>query len=243
MRIFIQIAVFIFSFSSFAQTDSLFDQAVLLMQKEKFKEANSLLNDITEKDSNNLSAHYNLGLSYFELQDYGNAAWAFEKCLRMDPSNSDIENALTLTYLKIDPEGVLGIEQTNVPALARIRPFVWGLLGVISSILIAFIIILFARGKNKHLNGFLAFSGVMLLLALFFSIYGGNVSSDFRNSSGKGIVISEALIYLKDLTPSNSSLPVGTVITIEDTLDTQYISGKATNGNLVIIDLSSFRRL
>lgn len=243
MRIFIQIAVFIFSFSSFAQTDSLFDQAVLLMQKEKFKEANSLLNDITEKDSNNLSAYYNLGLSYFELQDYGNAVWAFEKCLRMDPSNSDIENALTLTYLKIDPEGVLGIEQTNVPALARIRPFIWGLLGVISSILIAFIIILFARGKHKHLNGFLAFSGVMLLLALFFSIYGGNVSSDFRNSSGKGIVISEALIYLKDLTPSNSSLPVGTVITIEDTLDTQYISGKATNGNPVIIDLSSFRRL
>lgn len=243
MRYLLYIAFFISSLSAQAQHDTLFDQSVLLLQKEKFKDANKLLEQVILKDSTNLAAYFNLGLSYFEIKDYGNAIWAFEKCLRMDPSNSDVENALTLTYLKIDPDGALKLEQTSVPALARIRPFIWGLMGITISILISSIIFMLAKGNQRQLKGFLAFTTIILVLGLLFSFYGGSVSSQFRDQSNKGIITSEALIYLKDLTPSNNSLPIGTIVSIEDTLDGLFILGKSSKNTSVIIDLSTLRPL
>ena len=237
------IAILFLSFGTVAQNDSLFNEAVLLLQKEKYKEANKSLNELVKVDSTNLAAYYNLGLSYFEMADYGNAIWAFEKCLRMDPSNTDIENALTLTFLKIDPEGVLKVDQTTVPALAKIRPFVWGLLSVISSILIAYILFVLAKGNLKHLKGFAAFSGVLLLFTLLFSFYGGIVSSSFRDQSDKAVITSESLIYLKDLTPSNNSLPLGTAVCVKDTLENDFISVQTSDQNTIIIDKGTLRPL
>lgn len=243
MKYLIYISVLIVSFSSSAQQDSLFDRSVLLLQKEKYREANKQLEQNLSKDSNNLAAYFNLGLSFFELKEYGNAIWAFEKCLRMDPSNVDVENALTLTYLKVDPDGALKLEQTSVPVLAKIRPFIWGLFGIISSLLISFILYVLAKGNQKAMRGFFSFSAIILCAGLAFSIYGGFVSSDFREQSKKGVIIEEALIYLKDFTPSSNSLPLGSVVTFQDSLDNNFVSVRTSKNEEVIIELPTLRPL
>lgn len=243
MRNWIYIVLLFQSFTIAAQQDSLFSNAVLLLQKDQFKEANILLEKLASRENDNLSVYYNLGLSYFELKDFGNAIWAFEKCLRMDPKNEDIENALTLCYLKLDPEGVLEIQPTMIPALARISPFTWSLIGIVSSVIISFLLIMLFMGKWAHFKGFILFSVILFGGILIFSIYGGMSSSEFRNQKSKAVVTHEALIYLKDFTPSNDRLPLGTVVTISDTLENEFVSCKTGDRNAFIIEASSLRSL
>ena len=134
-----RLLIILFAFCSalsIAQETTQFDEAVLLMQKEKFKKATQLFEEVAKKEPQNLSAYFNLGLSYFELEKTGQAIWAFEKCLRLDPSNADVENALNLCYLKLDPQGVRNMNPTNPPALARLAPNIWAMIGIVSSLLI-----------------------------------------------------------------------------------------------------------
>lgn len=228
---------------SFSQEVTQFDEAVLLMQKEKFKESAELLEEITQKEPENLSAYFNLGLSYFELENTGDAIWAFEKCLRLDPSNSDVENALNLCYLKLDPQGARNMNPTVPPALARLTPDIWAVIGIISSVLISLFLFVILTGKRPHLKGFLIFSILLLGGLMLFSVYGGYKSADFRNSEGKNVVITDAVIYLKDESPSIESLEIGSIVSAKDTLTKNLISCSLQNNREVILDLADLRSL
>lgn len=232
-----------YSALSFAQETTQFDEAVLLMQKEKFKKATRLFEEVAQKDPRNLSAYFNLGLSYFELEKIGEAIWAFEKCLRLDPSNADVENALNLCYLKLDPQSVRNMKPTSPPALARLSPNIWALTGIISSLLISVFLIMIIKGNRKHLKGFLIFSIMLLSGLLLFAIYGGFTSQDFRNSEGKSVVTTDAVIYLKDESPSNESIQIGSVVSVEDTLTQDLVICSAQNNREVILDLTDLRAL
>ena len=228
---------------SFAQETTQFDEGVLLMQKEKFKKATQLFEEIAQKEPQNLSAYFNLGLSYFELEKTGEAIWAFEKCLRLNPSNSDVENALNLCYLKLDPQGVRNMNPTNPPALARLAPNIWAMIGIISSLLISIFLIMIIKGNRKHLRGFLIFSIMLLSGLLLFAIYGGFTSQDFRNSEGKSVVTTDAVVYLKDESPSNESIQIGSVVSVMDTLTQELVVCSAQNNREVILDLADLRAL
>ncbi len=233
----------LFSTLSISQEGALFDEAVLLMQKENFKKATQLFEEITIKEPHNLSAYFNLGLSYFELEKTGDAIWAFEKCLRMDPSNSDIENALNLCYLKLDPKGDKNINPTIPPALALLTPNLWAMIGIITSVLISLFLFVIIKGNRAHLKGFLIFSILLLSGLLIFSIYGGYQSSEFRSSKGKSVVITDAIVYLKDKSPSNEGLEIGSIVSIKDTLTQELVTCSTQNNREVILDLEDLRAL
>ncbi len=233
----------LFSTLSISQEGALFDEAVLLMQKENFKKATQLFEEITKKEPHNLSAYFNLGLSYFELEKTGDAIWAFEKCLRMDPSNSDIENALNLCYLKLDPKGDKNINPTIPPALALLTPNLWAMIGIITSVLISLFLFVIIKGNRAHLKGFLIFSILLLSGLLIFSIYGGYQSSEFRSNKGKSVVIADAIVYLKDKSPSNEGLEIGSIVSIKDTLTQELVTCSTQNNREVILDLADLRAL
>jgi tetratricopeptide (TPR) repeat protein len=213
------------------------------MQKEKFNKAASLLEEITQKEPQHLSAYFNLGLSYFELEEIGNAIWAFEKCLRLDPSNSDVENALNLSYLKLDPQGIRNITPTVTPALARLNPNLWAAIGIITSLLITVCLFVIIKGRRPHIKGFLVFSILLLSGLLFFAVYAGFESTEFRNSDGQNVVVTDAVVYLMDKSPSNESLPIGSIVTAVDTLSKELVTCYAQNNHKVILDLANLRAL
>ena len=241
-----RLLIILFTFCSafsFAQETTQFDEAVLLMQKEKFNKATKLFEEVAQKEPRNLSAYFNLGLSYFELEKTGEAIWAFEKCLRLDPSNADVENALNLCYLKLDPQGVRNMNPTNPPALARLAPNVWAMIGILSSLLISIFLIMIIKGNLKHLKGFLIFSIMLLSGLLLFAIYGGFTSQNFRSSEGKSVVTTDAVVYLKDESPSNESIQIGSVVSVMDTLTQELVVCSAQNNREVILDLADLRAL
>ena len=228
---------------SFSQKTKQFDKAVILMQKEKFQKATQLLENITEKEPQNISAFFNLGLSYFELEKTGDAIWAFEKSLRLAPSNTNVENALKLCYLKLDPQGTRNINPTSPPALARLAPNVWALMGITTSIFISVLIVVISKGNRAYLKGFLIFSTILLCGLLLFAIYGGFISQGFRNNEGKSVVTTDAIVYLKDESPSNESIQTGSVLSILDTLTQELVICTVQNNREVILDIRDLRAL
>ena len=213
------------------------------MQKEKFKKATQLFEEVAQKEPRNLSAFFNIGLSYFELEKTGEAIWAFEKCLRLAPSNADVENALNLCYLKLDPQGIRNMNPTNPPALARLAPNVWAIIGMVSSLLISIFLVMIIKGNRKHLKGFLIFSIMLLSGLLLFAVYGGFTSQDFRNSDGKSVVTTDAVVYLKDESPTNESVQIGSVVSVMDTLTQELVVCSTQNNREVILDLADLRAL
>lgn len=50
--------------------------------------------------------YYNLGNCYFRLNDYPHARWAYERAVRVNPSNADAKYNLRLTIAKLKSAGV-----------------------------------------------------------------------------------------------------------------------------------------
>lgn len=50
--------------------------------------------------------YYNLGNCYFRLNDYPHARWAYERAVRVSPSNADAKYNLRLTIAKLKSAGV-----------------------------------------------------------------------------------------------------------------------------------------
>lgn len=50
--------------------------------------------------------YYNLGNCYFRLNDYPHARWAYERAVRVNPSNADAKYNLKLTIAKLKSAGV-----------------------------------------------------------------------------------------------------------------------------------------
>lgn len=50
--------------------------------------------------------YYNLGNCYFRLNDYPRARWAYERAVRVNPSNVDVKYNLKLTIAKLKSAGV-----------------------------------------------------------------------------------------------------------------------------------------
>lgn len=58
----------------------------------------------TEAESSDI--YYNLGNCYFRLSDYPHARWAYERAVRVNPSDADAKYNLKLTVAKLKSAGV-----------------------------------------------------------------------------------------------------------------------------------------
>ena len=78
---------------------------------------------------------------------------------------------------------------------------------------------------------------------LLFAIYGGFISQGFRNNEGESVVTTDAIVYLKDESPSNESIQTGSVVSILDTLTQELVICTVQNKREVILDIRDLRAL
>jgi len=82
--------------------DELINKGVQLFNSEQYEEALSYLNEVLEKDPDNLQALNAKGAVFVKIERYEEALTYFDKILEMDPSNVDALNNKVVTLGKLD---------------------------------------------------------------------------------------------------------------------------------------------
>jgi len=80
---------------------SLFQSANVYYQNKQYDEAEKMYLLLIKKDNKNANAFYNLGDTYFHLQQYANAILYFEKAKKLQPDDKSIQHNIELTNNKL----------------------------------------------------------------------------------------------------------------------------------------------
>lgn len=143
----ILIIAFLSSIAISAQSLSLSEQADSAYNADNYKEAADLYLHIIQSEGASASLYYNLGNCYYRSGEMGKAILAYERSLRLDPTNDDAKNNLDFVNARIsDRPGERGtfignaldtaanIAHSNTWAWLAFGAFVLTLIGVLAYI-------------------------------------------------------------------------------------------------------------
>ena len=143
----------IFSANFLLAAEPLFEQANNFYAAEKYEEAIQLYDSIQQNGLQSEELFYNIGNTYYKLQDWPNSILYYEKTLKLDANHEDALHNLALAQLKIvdkiDPIPSLFFQRW-LDNLTLLLPFEsWALL---SLILLWTTLILFTLRKVTNMN-------------------------------------------------------------------------------------------
>lgn len=102
-RVFACLFLLVFTFGiNFAQPNApLFDQANQAYENKKFAEASELYESILATGDFSVELYYNLGNSYYRNSELGKAILNYERALRLQPADSDIQHNLAVAQQQL----------------------------------------------------------------------------------------------------------------------------------------------
>ena len=190
--------------SSYA--DSLFMEANSFYSNQYYSEAADLYNQLINQGYGHTNLYYNLGNAYYQLGDLGNAIWAYEKGLELNPRDSDLKFNLSVANARI-------VDRVRVPepffllkwygALKQsFSPSQWPM--TISSVLLgAAMLSAFARFlKNRLSQILMTASSAGLVMVILFSAVFADIYFDISDIETGVVVAQEGRVYTA---PSKSS--------------------------------------
>lgn len=94
LKYYILIAVFGLSLMSFGQNDSIFTKANDAYADANYQEAKRLYLNIIKDGEESSELYYNLGNTFYKLENFPQSIYYFEKALKLNPEDEDIQNNL-----------------------------------------------------------------------------------------------------------------------------------------------------
>ena len=179
MKNLVLIIVLFISSVAFSQTNNniKFKQGVQDYNNGDYLSAISLFTEIINNGEHSKQLYFNLGNTYYKLNDIPNSIYYYEKALTLDPSDIDTLNNLAYTQNmlidKIDmlPSNQLSNILITISNLFSINQ--WLSIGIISFyiFLILFILYYFKRDSNSKKTYF-TFSSIVFCISIVFILTG-----------------------------------------------------------------------
>ncbi len=205
--------------------------------------------EILVNGEHSVELYFNLGNSYYKINDLPNSVFYYEKALKIDPNNVDVKNNLKYSQnMLIDKIELLPSDQisnilVNISNLFSINQ--WLSIGIISIyiFLILFIIYFFKSDSNSKKKYF-TFSSILFSISIVFIFIG---VSKFENQQTK----IEAIIFDKKIdfrTEPNFrseiqfNLHEGTKVKIKEELK-EWVLVELNNGSNGWIELNSIKKI
>ncbi len=207
--------------AAYAQdTKAMFQTANSYYQNKQYDEAKKLYLLILKKDKNNANVYYNLGNTYFHLQQYSNAVLFYERAKKLHPDSKQIQHNIDLTNNKFFSKMEFSKEffvTKKIKGLAHTKSSnTWSIYFLVT-LWLAVILLAFHFLKS---NPFAFKSGVVLfVMALLFS-YFTYITYQSEHRKDFAIVMSENTYLQKSpvaSTDTTSAVKAGTKIKIIDT--------------------------
>lgn len=219
--------LFLFVNTMIAQNlDNLFSTANDFYKKEQFEKAIESYHQIEKKGMISVALYYNLGNSYYKLNKVGPSIFYFEKALKLDPTNEDVQNnlifakRLSLDAIQEMPKNLF--ERFNINYLQKLSYNQWAIVSVIFSCLASILFLLFyfsiSPAIKRTFFGLSVFSFLLLIISFTITY---NQFLFFKNNK-EAIVFAETST-VKNAPTSNSEevfiLHEGTKVIVLDVLD------------------------
>lgn len=217
MRVLFICAIILFTTSIHAQ-DSSFVRGNEAYANSDFETALSEYRKVVGSDYLSTELYYNLGNTYHKLDQFGEAIWAYEKALKIDPSNENAQ--FNLKFLNAKTYDDLDTEESGVVTWLKINLFsfsinFWAYLSILFAFILAIAFYFFfttkkQKVKNRSLT--LSFGSLSLMVIMIVLAYFNKANIVKRDSA---IIISEFIEVRSspsDTAPSSFKLHEGTKV-------------------------------
>ena len=251
MKKIIILCSFFFCGILFSQTENEvgFKSGIELYNKGDYNEAINLFVKIINNGEHSDELYFNLGNSYYKLNDIPNSIYYFEKALKLNPNDNDILNNLAYSQNmlidKIDqlPSNQLSDFINYISMFFSIKQ--WLILGIIFLyfFLILFVIYFFKKDSNDKKNYFTLSSAFFCLTIIFILI--GVTKFENQKSNIQAIIFDKKIDFRTE--PNYRSeiqfnLHEGTKVNIIDELD-DWVLVELSNGASGWMELKSIKKI
>ena len=122
-----------------------FDKATTLYQKGDYTQAAAVYSSILKSGKESSALYYNLGNTYYKLNNVPESIYYYEKALQLDPENADAKNNLIFAnQMKVDaitPLPKTWVRQLSDGIVGLFSAHTWAVLSIIG--VFAFVLSLF----------------------------------------------------------------------------------------------------
>lgn len=212
-----------------ARPAGLTERADSAYNAQNFRVALSLYNQVLDKEGATSQLYYNIGNANYRLGNTGQAIVAYERALRLDPSNADARANLdfvtsSLKGLPEDGSSFLSNIHRNVTGFAS--PDGWSYIALLLFIVTlgCVAIYLFASNPNLRKVGF--FGGITVLVLFVYTLVIAWQTAGAIDRKDIGIIVSQSARLtsnpgtVKNKEEKTIAIPEGSKVMIVDSLAT-----------------------
>lgn len=207
----------------------LIEQADSAYMADDFKTAVILYQEAIDSLGPSAERYYNLGNSYYRCDLPGMAIVNYERALRLDPTNKDIQDNLEFVNGKTVDRLTTGTSLVGGVAdkiAGGIHPNVWAWIGIVSFVLVLAGACIWFFGTGIALRKVAFFGAIIFLIISILSNILAYRSANKAAATDKAVIVSPSVILSttprtpKDRSEEAMLLHEGTKVTILDSLAT-----------------------
>ena len=148
-----------------------FDKATTLYQKGDYSQAAAVYSSILKSGKESSALYYNLGNTYYKLNNVPESIYYYEKALQLDPENADAKNNLIFAnQMKVDaitPLPKTWVRQLSDGIVGLFSAHTWAVLSIIGvfAFVLSFLLYYFVERTALKRTFF-----ILMLVFLFFAI-------------------------------------------------------------------------
>lgn len=226
-QIIITTIILLFGTLAMRAESPLIAQADSAYNADDFRQAADMYLNVIQQDGPSVKLYYNLGNTYYRLGEMGNAIIAYERALRLDPSDKDVRNNLDFVNARItDRPGergtFLGNALDTISAYAHSNVWAWTAFACFVLTLAGVLAYLFSQIITVRKIGF--FGGILTFIGcctcLFFSLRSAAIATadNVAIITVPSTILSTTPRVPQDRTQEAMLLHEGTKVTILDSV-------------------------
>ena len=251
MKKIVVIIYLIFSGLIFSQDNNkeYFNAGVELYNNGKYNEAINQFQSIIENGEHSEVLYFNLGNSYYKINDIANSIYFFEKALMLNPNNNDVLNNLSFSQnMLIDKIEKLPANQildffNFISKILNVQQ--WLMIGILLFyVFLATFLLYFFSTKTNLKRNYFTLSLILFSLAVVFIFSGINQFENNKNTVSA--IIFEKKIDFRTEPNSRSEvlfdLHEGTKVVVKEELN-EWCLVEIKDGNKGWVELKSIKKI
>ena len=176
----------------------------------RYQQATAYYLSVIEQGYSSPELYYNLGNSFFKLDDIPSAILYYEKALKMKPKDEDINYNLGLANSriidKIEPLPEFFLKKWGKQIVHLMGPDQWAQTGIILFIVFLVLLSVFVVSRSVGLRRSVFWAGLVLLILFAFSLYTGFYSHQERKDQHEGIIFTPTVTVKSSPTENSVDL-------------------------------------
>jgi hypothetical protein len=187
-----------------------FKSANTFYSKAAYKQAQTIYLQLLKDGHFSSELYYNLGNTYYKMNEIPHAILYFEKAKKLTPLDEDIHHNLAHTYqLTVDRKDDLDNELLSAwwGTIVKYQPLNrWALYSVILCLFSSFMIVTYSFTQNRTQKKIAFYTFLFSFVACILAIFVGFQSKSILNTTTHGIIFSPSVTVLSEPVESSTKL-------------------------------------